>query len=233
LNRTVNSSVQLTFGAIWRHNQEAGSRPVSAVASRLTPIRYAASITAAIDMNRKTIRRILLTGGPGAGKTAMLEELGRRGYCVVPEVARTIIMNRRRDGLPPRPSPLEFAIQVLQSDAEQYESADSVISDLAFFDRGILDSLGMLAQLDRLSSSDRDRLLERYPYQQPVFIFPPWREIYRTDAERDQTFEQAVEIHDWLRHWYSRCDYDLLEVPFGSIGERCDYVLEHVGENPG
>ena len=196
-------------------------------------IRCTASIAAAIDMNRKNIRRILITGGPGAGKTAMLEELERRGYCVVPEVARTIIMNRRRDGLPSRPSPVEFALQVLQSDAEQYESSYSDISDLAFFDRGILDSLGMLAQLDRLSSSDRDRFLERYPYQQPAFIFPPWREIYQADAERDQTFEQAVQIHDWLRRWYSRCDYDLLEVPFGSIRERCGYVLEHVGENPG
>ena len=40
-------------------------------------------------MNPKTIRRILITGGPGAGKTTMLEELERRGYFVAPEVART------------------------------------------------------------------------------------------------------------------------------------------------
>ena len=39
LNRTVNSSAQLTLGAIWRHTLVAGSGPVSAVASRLTPIR--------------------------------------------------------------------------------------------------------------------------------------------------------------------------------------------------
>lgn len=39
LNRTVNSSVQLTLGAVWRHTPVAGSGPVSAVASRLTPIR--------------------------------------------------------------------------------------------------------------------------------------------------------------------------------------------------
>jgi hypothetical protein len=42
LNRTVNSSVQLTLGAVWRHTWLAGSEPVNAVASRLTPIRWAA-----------------------------------------------------------------------------------------------------------------------------------------------------------------------------------------------
>ncbi len=186
-----------------------------------------------MEMKRKTIRRILVTGGPGAGKTTVLEELERRGFLVAPEVARTIIMNRRRDGLPPRPPPLEFALQILESDQEQYESAGSDRSDLVFFDRGILDAMGMLSQLDRLSTSDRDLLLERYPYHQPAFIFPPWREIYRTDAERDQTFEQAVQVHDWLRQWYLKCGYDLIDVPLVSVDERCDFVLQQLGEGPG
>jgi hypothetical protein len=39
MNRSGNSLIQLTVGAIWRHNQAAGSEPVSAVAARLSPIR--------------------------------------------------------------------------------------------------------------------------------------------------------------------------------------------------
>lgn len=42
LNRPGNSSVQLTLGAVWRDTSMVGSEPVSAVASRLTPIRWAA-----------------------------------------------------------------------------------------------------------------------------------------------------------------------------------------------
>jgi predicted ATPase len=48
-------------------------------------------------------RRVVFTGGPGAGKTALLTELERRGYRVVPEVARAIISERKQKGLPPRP----------------------------------------------------------------------------------------------------------------------------------
>jgi len=39
LQRTINSSVQLTMVAVWRHTWVAGSDQVSAVASRLTLIR--------------------------------------------------------------------------------------------------------------------------------------------------------------------------------------------------
>lgn len=40
----------------------------------------------------------LFTGGPGAGKTSVLNELGKSGYAVVPEVAREIIKTQNRDG---------------------------------------------------------------------------------------------------------------------------------------
>ncbi len=33
----------------------------------------------------------VLTGGPGSGKTSVLQELERRGYICIPEVARPII----------------------------------------------------------------------------------------------------------------------------------------------
>ena len=42
LHWTVNSSAQLTRDAAWRHNQAIESGPVSAVAARLLPIRWAA-----------------------------------------------------------------------------------------------------------------------------------------------------------------------------------------------
>jgi len=44
LQRASNSSVQLTLAATWRHTLSAGSDPVSAVAGRCAPIRWAASV---------------------------------------------------------------------------------------------------------------------------------------------------------------------------------------------
>jgi predicted ATPase len=174
------------------------------------------------------MRRVILTGGPGAGKTATLANLHRLGYAVVPETARAIIKERSDMGLPPRPEPLEFALQILRSDVEQYESAQPKRSDLVFFDRSIIDALGMLAQLGQLPAAMRTHYLERFPYFEKVFVLPPWREIYRQDAQRDQSYAQAVNVHDSLRRWYVGCGFKLVALAPAPIKARCDVILEYL-----
>ena len=173
--------------------------------------------------------RVAVTGGPGAGKTSVLQRLEQRGYTVVPEAAREIIAERKAKGLSARPPPLEFAQAIFGRDAERYHSVAET-EKVVFFDRTILDSLGMMAELGQLSDSDRHRLLARYPYYPTAFILPPWREIYRTDSERDQTYEDAVRVYESLRDWYVECDYTLIEVPPATVDERCDFLLQSLGE---
>lgn len=40
----------------------------------------------------------IFTGGPGSGKTSVLNELAQRGYLIVPEVARAIIKQQQDIG---------------------------------------------------------------------------------------------------------------------------------------
>ncbi len=174
-----------------------------------------------------TTIRVVLTGGPGAGKTTVLENLQARGYTVVPEVARQIIADRKLRGLPPRPPAVDFAKAIVAADIEQYSA---VTSELTFFDRGIVDALGMLDQSGHLSSEKREALLAEFPYSSPVFVFPPWKTIYRTDSERDQTYEESVQIHASVERWYTLCGYELSTVPYGSVDERCEHILRVVEE---
>jgi predicted ATPase len=168
--------------------------------------------------------RVAVTGGPGAGKTSLLEGLELRGYAILAEVAREIIADRKARRLSPRPSPIEFANAIAQRDVEQYE-ATRMGAKLIFFDRSLLDSLGMLARLDQLADADKQRLLAHYPYHSTAFILPPWREIYRTDSERDQSYEEAVHVYQAIREWYVQCGYQLIDVPQGTVDERCAFVL--------
>jgi predicted ATPase len=95
-------------------------------------------------MSHKTAPiRVAVTGGPGAGKTSLLEGLRIRGYPIVPEVAREIIAQRKSKGLSPRPPPVEFAQMIMERDIEQYDSTSPEV-DVVFFDRSLLDSLGRL-----------------------------------------------------------------------------------------
>ena len=54
-------------------------------------------------MDISTKNYYVLTGGPGTGKTSLINGLSEKGYCCIPEVAREIIkkqVNNRGSALP-------------------------------------------------------------------------------------------------------------------------------------
>jgi predicted ATPase len=169
------------------------------------------------------MRRIVVTGGPGAGKTTLLAALRTSGYKAVDESARAIIQERLASGLSPRPPALEFARQILHRDIAKYQQPPEL--DLVFFDRSIVEALCMVDQAARLQAHELSDLLSQYPYDRRVFVLPPWEAIYTTDGERDQTFSEALRVHDTDTRWYRRCKYEIIEVPTGTVAERCTYVL--------
>lgn len=169
------------------------------------------------------MRRIILTGGPGAGKTTLLAALRARGYKTVDESARAIIQERLASGLSPRPPALEFARQILHRDIAKYRQPPEF--DLVFFDRSLVEALCMVDQAAGIEAHELRDLLSQYPYDPRVFVLPPWEAIYTTDGERDQTFAQAVRVHETVTQWYRKCGYEIIEVPTGTVAERYAYIL--------
>jgi predicted ATPase len=169
--------------------------------------------------------RIIITGGPGAGKTTLLGALQARGHTIVGDSARTIIQDRRRRGLSPRPTAYEFAREILRMDIENFVQHAATPGSV-FFDRSVLDALCLLDYVTPLTESTLNRWLAQYPYCATVFVLPPWQAIYTTDAERDHTFAHAEAVYDTVQAWYRRCGYQLVEVPKVSVAERCAYVLQ-------
>lgn len=91
------------------------------------------------------------------------------------------------------------------------------------FDRGVLDALGMVAETGALARDEIERLIALHPVR-AVFVLPPWREIYRQDAERDQDFAEAAGVFERASAWYRRCGYEPIVVPPSSIEQRCEFV---------
>lgn len=101
------------------------------------------------------------------------------------------------------------------------------------FDRGVVDALGMLDQVAPLSQSELSAWLSQYPYSPKVFVFPPWKEIYTNDAERDHTFEHAESVYSSVQAWYRQCGYRIVDVPRVSVAERCTFVLQALASGDG
>lgn len=58
-----------------------------------------------------------------------------------------------------------------------------------------------------------------------MFVFPPWEAIYVNDAERDQSFADAIDVHDKIVRWYQSCGYMVHEVPRLPVVRRVQHVL--------
>src|SRR5262245_59877287 len=101
---------------------------------------------------------VVLSGGPGACKTTLLLELAAMGYTTVAESARAIISDRLARGASRRPDPPAFARAILRRDIEKYLGQPQS-SNWVFFDRGVIDALGMLQEVSPLPAGELQTML--------------------------------------------------------------------------
>ena len=172
----------------------------------------------------ETIRRII-TGGPGFGKTSILAELKRLNKITFEEIARIVIkeeMDKESEHLPWLDN-LSFSLKVLERQKEQYFKAQG----LCYFDRGAADVLAYIKHNKQSSFQELNHFLRNHPYDNKVFITPPWEDIYTRDSERQEDYTEACLIHEQLLNTYTDLGYEVIEIPKGTIEERTSFVLGH------
>ncbi|MFD2887534.1 AAA family ATPase [Chitinophaga cymbidii] len=171
----------------------------------------------------------VITGGPGVGKTTLLHELEKRNYRCMPEAARRIIqeqMAQNGDALPWE-NKARYAELMLEGSVNLYKQADQ--GTVTFFDRGIPDVLAYVRLTGLPLTETLTDALTSFRYHPLVFILPPWKEIYATDSERKQTWEEAVATFEVMKEAYTGYGYTIVEVPPMEVGGRADFVLQTAG----
>ncbi|MCI2228188.1 ATP-binding protein [Polaribacter sp. MSW13] len=171
-------------------------------------------------------QKIVLIGGPGTGKTTVLNEVKKRGFYCFEEISREVTLKAQKQGIDQLflTEPLLFSKMLLEGREEQYLSAHKSKENLVFFDRGIPD---IHAYMNYFKTDFPSYFLEKslkYKYDK-IFHFSPWEEIHTTDNERYETFEESIIIDDFLINAYQEVGYNIINVPFGSIKERTDFII--------
>jgi len=169
----------------------------------------------------------ILTGGPGSGKTALIEEFKNRGFFCMDEVGRKIIQEELTYGAEPLTEEMmKLRIEkMLIRSIETYEEVKDK-QETIFFDRGILDYLGFADYTNTLISNELFQASIQLHYHAKVFILPPWEKIYCNDTERKQSFEEAIDVYNFCLTIYTNYGYEIIEIPKIDVSERADFILK-------
>jgi len=174
-------------------------------------------------------KKVVIAGGPGTGKTSIIDHLKERGFICYDEISRQVTLQARKDGIEQLflTDPLLFSEKLLEGRIKQFRDALQEQEPVVFLDRGIPD---VLAYMDYIGDQYPEHFINAckantYDY---VFVLAPWQEIFTSDSERYENFEQAIEIHHHLLSTYKRFGYRLIDVPFASVEDRSDFILEEL-----
>ena len=175
---------------------------------------------------------IVIIGGPGTGKTTIIDGLLRQGYCCYPEISREVTLEAKKQGIEQLflESPLLFSELLLEGRKKQFSNAQKEPHEIVFLDRGIPDVLAYMHYIGDSYPSFFDVACKEHTYSK-IFILPPWEEIYISDDERYENYEQAKLIFNHLTETYQNYGYKLIEVPKDTVDNRILFILNQLSNN--
>lgn len=172
---------------------------------------------------------VVIIGGPGTGKTTIIEGLLAKGFCCYPEISREVTLEAKKQGIEQLflENPLLFSELLLEGRKKQFHKAQKEPHNIVFLDRGIPDVLAYMHYIGDSYPAFFDQACRDHIYTK-IFLLPPWEEIYISDNERYENFEQAKLIYNHLTETYQKYGYHLIEVPKGTVEERISFILNQI-----
>jgi predicted ATPase len=176
----------------------------------------------------------VLTGAPGAGKTAILRQLERDGAAVVEEAATDVIALEHALGRPEPWQSADFAGRVLalQRQREQRAAQDGGGVPV-FFDRSPVCTLALSRFLGHpvspLLTAEVERAVAGRRYGEAVFFVRGLGFVEPTAARRISPADAAAfeTVHEQT---YRELGFRLIDVPAGPVTERAGLVKRTAGE---
>jgi predicted ATPase len=175
------------------------------------------------------MRRYIITGAPGAGKTAILDGLRDRGFAVVGEAATDVIAREHAHGRdePWRDVSFLDAIVLLQRERQEHPRPTGVA--VQAFDRSPICTLALARYLGLpvtpTLAREVDRVVAEEIYQPRVFFVRLLGFVTPTAARRI-SYADTVRFEGFHEAAYREYGFELVDVPPAPLPDRVDLVAE-------
>lgn len=178
-------------------------------------------------------RRYIITGGPGTGKTSIINCLSTLGYVVMPEAATDIIEEGQRQNIEKPWRAVDYHIKVSALIEERKQEAQNSNTPLIFFDRGHIDGISyILLQKRTLHQEVIDFVqttMDTHFFDKKVFLIESLGFVQQGPA-RTETLEESLEKAHHLEMNYRALGYEIILIPKGSVFERAKWIIDHVAK---
>ena len=175
------------------------------------------------------MKRYILTGTPGSGKTSLLHELKSQGYSVVEEAATDVIA--REHGLgnaEPWVQP-DFIESIVRLQKQRQLEASTLPDELQWYDRSPICTFALSRYLGYPASASLVEELERIEregiYQRRVF-FIEHLGFCQPTAARKITFAESLVFEQIHEETYTSLGYDLLKIAPEALSQRVHRIME-------
>lgn len=180
------------------------------------------------------LRRYVLTGAPGAGKTTVLRGLQDRGYAVVEEAATDVIAREQLQGVDQPWQEAHFLDRVVGLQRQRQLRPVPADVRVQVYDRSPLCTLALALYLGRPATptlaQEVARVTQEQVYERDVFFVRPLGFVERTAARRISYHDSLAfeAVHEAV---YQEHGFDIVDVLAGPVIERTDAIGRCIASN--
>jgi len=171
------------------------------------------------------MRLYVITGGPCAGKTTLLQELERRKFLIVAEAAKDVILEEQGKGVA---EPwLDKNFQAKISELQMKKEADLPSGNgIVFLDRGVPDGLAYCRFRNQKIPSSLSLAMGKCDYEKVFFL--EMLAAYEKTSFRAENKGDAKRIAAVIKKTYEGLGFDVISVPPLELAKRADFVIQHL-----
>ena len=177
------------------------------------------------------MKRFILTGAPGSGKTSILHALRDRGYPVIAEAATEVIALEQAQGNDQPWNEPQFADKIVELQRSRQRQPVAAGTSVQIYDRSPVCTLALAHYLAYPVSDsvagEVDRIVRERVYERQVFFIQPIGFIEPTAARRI-TQQESLKFERCHRDEYVRLGFELVEIPPGKIEERAALIDAYI-----